>query len=351
MLTRNLVSTITEAVKSNVLPETNKQQPAESPQACGTISAEWKLSEEKVQQIDMFVDLLLDWNQRMNLTAVTERDAVMDRHIGDSLALLPVIERALSEHAINQGRLTSAKPQPLSSSTESTLLPNVGPLLLNVDPLEASSLEFTKGFSLANGRTKQPVKQKQQLKADSEKGAEEAPAGVAGGVNRLRVVDVGTGAGLPGLVFAIVRPEWDLILVESLRKRCNFLEHVVKEAGLKNVTVVWGRAEDTARLPNMRASADVAVARAVADLRVLAELCIPYVRKGGLFVAAKGPNPEEEVAAAAGAIGVLGGKLLGVERVASTGPGGQRTAVVCLKEKATPAKYPRRAGVPTKSPL
>lgn len=80
------------------------------------------------------------------------------------------------------------------------------------------------------------------------------------------------------------------------------------------MTVVWGRAEDTARLPTMRASADVAVARAVADLRVLAELCIPYVRKGGLFVAAKGPTPEEEVAAAAGAIGVLGGRVLGVER-------------------------------------
>lgn len=86
------------------------------------------------------------------------------------------------------------------------------------------------------------------------------------------------------------------------------------QAGLTNVTVVWGRAEDTVRLPNMRGTADVAVARAVADLRILSELCIPYVRKGGLFVAPKGPSPEEEVEAAARAIEVLGARVLALEK-------------------------------------
>lgn len=178
----------------------------------------------------------------MNLTAVTEREAVMDRHIGDSLALLPVIERALSESFLNQRRSMVVKPLFVNTTTEHAHLPDV-------DHMEPSRSESTQKLeaSLADEEKQLSVRKEQQVKADSREGAKGAPAGAAGGENRLRVVDVGTGAGLPGLVFAIVRPEWDLVLVESLRKRCTFLEHVVKEVSCARLRLTTNRKRGLSR--------------------------------------------------------------------------------------------------------
>jgi 16S rRNA (guanine527-N7)-methyltransferase len=109
--------------------------------------------------------------------------------------------------------------------------------------------------------------------------------------------------------------------------------------------------QDAGQDAKFREVYDVAVARAVAEMRVLAELCLPLVRVGGIFVAAKGPNPQEEVEAAKAAVELLGASKVSLCAVDSEGPLGQRTAVVCLKDHATPAKYPRRAGMPNKRPL
>lgn len=166
-----------------------------------------------------------------------------------------------------------------------------------------------------------------------------------------RLIDVGSGAGLPGIILAIARPNWHITLLDSLQKRCTFNKEAISAAGLANVSVTWARAEDAGQDPLLRHSQHVAVARAVAELRVLAELCLPMVQVGGHWVAAKGAAPEEEVALARRAIQELGGELVRVEEVDSLAPEGKRTVVVVRKVRTTPGKYPRKAGTPKKQPL
>lgn len=168
----------------------------------------------------------------------------------------------------------------------------------------------------------------------------------------VRVMDVGSGAGFPGIPLAIARPEWRFTLLDTLRKRTSFLEVVVRELGLTNVTVVWGRAEDSAKEDEHRESYDIVTARAVAEMRVLAEFCLPFAAKGGYWVSAKNAEVEAETRDSLKAITTLGGGDLRVESVDSIGPDGRhRTAVVCPKIASTPEKYPRRAGMAKKRPL
>jgi len=168
----------------------------------------------------------------------------------------------------------------------------------------------------------------------------------------VRVIDVGSGAGFPGIPLAIARPEWRFTLLDTLRKRTSFLEVVVRELGLTNVTVVWGRAEDSAKETEHRESYDIVTARAVAEMRVLAEFCLPFAAKGGYWVSAKNAEVEAETRDSLKAIATLGGGDLRVESVDSIGPDGRRrTAVVCPKIAPTPEKYPRRAGMAKKRPL
>ncbi|KAM1937790.1 hypothetical protein FF1_015465 [Malus domestica] len=167
------------------------------------------LDSRQKEQVHLYVDTLLQWNQKMNLTAVKEADEVMERHIKDSLAIIPSVRNSYLSHC--------------SPSSEN-----------------------------------------------------------------LRLVDVGSGAGLPGLILAIACPGWEVTLMESMNKRCIFLEHVVGHIGLSNVQVGRGRAEALC----FRENFDVAVARAVAEMRVLSEYCLPLVCVGGLFVAAKGHDPQ-----------------------------------------------------------
>ncbi|KAI4326672.1 hypothetical protein MLD38_031960 [Melastoma candidum] len=230
------------------------------------------LDTQQRERVLLYVDALLQWNQRMNLTAVREAGEVMERHVEDSLAIVPALCSSYSSFC-------------------------------------------------------------------------------DGSVGNLRLVDVGSGAGLPGIVLAIARPDWQVTLLESMKKRCTFLEQAVRITELTNVEVVRGRAEDLGRSLQFRECFDVAVARAVAEMRVLAEYCLPLVRVGGLFVAAKGHDPQDEVKNAERAIRLMGGSVMKVSTVESLSPYGQRTAIICLKERPTPGRYPRDPGTPLKEPL
>lgn len=258
------------------------------------------LSGEQQIQIDRYLDTLLDWNERMNLTgtsiefpllmhpslttknqyyfstcaAITDRTEVYTRHVDDSLSLLPILDECVAQ---------------LQSSPSLT--------------------------------------------------------------SAITLCDVGSGAGLPGSIIAIARPHWHITLLDSLQKRCNFNAAATSAADLSNISIEWARAEDAGRNPLLRDTQTLVVARAVAELRVLAEFCLPLTTVGGYWIAAKGANPDEEVEAAQRAIAELGGRLLSVVEVDSIGPEGRRTAVVVKKERETPKKYPRKPGMPKKQPL
>lgn len=211
---------------------------------------------------DRYGDILLDWNERMNLTRITDEDEMMDKHFIDSLT-----------------------------------------------PTLVSAYEGTG-----------------------------------------KILDLGTGAGFPGMVLAMVSPERDVHLMDSLNKRITFLDHVVEELGLTNVSTFHGRAEEAGRDKKFREQYGLVVSRAVARLPILAEYCLPFVRLGGHLIAMKGAEGVEEVEEAKKAIDILGGKL--DEIVDLRLPGGdERHLVVIKKVKGTPAKYPRGGGKPRKDPL
>ncbi|XP_025014426.1 ribosomal RNA small subunit methyltransferase G isoform X2 [Ricinus communis] len=237
--------------------------------AIHTTSCFESLNSRQKEQIRHYVDALLEWNQKMNLTAVTEANEVMRRHIEDSLAMLTPIRKSYISHC--------------SSS-----------------------------------------------------------------IDNLKLVDVGTGPGLPGLILAIACPGWKVTLLESMNKRCVFLEHAVNVTGLSNVEVLRGRAESLGQNDSFREQFDVAVARAVAEMRVLAEYCLPLVRVGGLFIAAKGHDPQEEVRNAERSIQLMGASVLQLCSE-SHSPYGQRTAIISVKDRPTPRKYPRDPGSPVLS--
>ena len=126
------------------------------------------------------------------------------------------------------------------------------------------------------------------------------------------LIDVGTGAGFPGLPIAIMREDLNVTLLDSLNKRINFLNTIIRELGLKNITTIHSRAEDGARDKKLREKFDIATSRAVANMSVLSEFCLPYVKVGGNFIALKGPAVEEEIRNSKNAIGTLGGRLIDI---------------------------------------
>lgn len=165
------------------------------------------------------------------------------------------------------------------------------------------------------------------------------------------LIDVGAGAGFPGMVLKAARPALTVTLLESNRKKAEFLRQVIAALGLERADAVWGRAEDEARRPGRRESFDWAVARGVAAMRVLCEYCLPFVRTGGFFVAYKGPGVEPELQEARSALSVLGGEVTAVERFSLLPAGEERRLVFVKKVRRTPAEYPRRAGLPVRRPL
>jgi 16S rRNA (guanine527-N7)-methyltransferase len=215
-----------------------------------------------------YAALLREWNEKINLTAITDDEGIAVRHLLDSLTLLPDVRDM-------QARF-----------------PN----------------------------------------------------------RQVSLVDVGTGAGFPGLPLKIACPELDVVLVDSLAKRVRFLETVIAELGLKGIRAVHGRAEDAARDKHLREKFDLATARAVAPLPVLCEYCLPFVRTGGQFLAMKG-QAADEMEGAARAIKILGGELAAITVFQLPGTDMNRTIIRIAKIWPTPGTYPRKAGKVEKDPL
>ena len=167
--------------------------------------------------------------------------------------------------------------------------------------------------------------------------------------SRSKVIDVGTGAGFPGMVLKIIRPDLDMTLLDSLNKRIIFLNDVAEKIGVK-VKTVHLRAEEGGQMPEFREKYDIACARAVSNLRELAEYCIPYVKTGGKFVSMKGPNSSAELNSARPGIGTLGGKESAVSEY-KISDDSERTIIVVEKIKSTPSQFPRSYSKIKKKPL
>ncbi|MCM1283376.1 MAG: 16S rRNA (guanine(527)-N(7))-methyltransferase RsmG [Muribaculaceae bacterium] len=220
------------------------------------------LSELQLNQFETYYKLLIETNQVMNLTAITEWDEVLEKHFLDSLAI------AMVREDLHQG---------------------------------------------------------------------------------LKVMDMGTGAGFPGIPLKIVFPELEITLSDSLNKRVIFLQKVIEELKLKNISAIHSRAENLAKELAYREKYDLLVSRAVANLSTLAEYCLPFVRSGGEFISYKSGDCDEEVAAAEKAVHILGGNIREVKKF-QLGESG-RAFVIIDKVRATPKKFPRKAGTPSKEPL
>jgi len=221
-----------------------------------------ELDDPKVSTLLEYKRILLEWNEKMNLTAIEEERDFIIKHLVDSLSILPFIKGA--------------------------------------------------------------------------------------GVNSL--VDVGTGAGFPGIPVKIVQPSLQVALMDSLEKRIGFLNAVIGELKLTGVTTVRSRAEDAGVSPIHREKYDAAVARAVASLPVLLEYCLPLVKPGGIFIAMKGSGTDE-IKSSTKALELLGGKIEQVRDFTLPDSDINRSIIIVRKFRQTPAKYPRKAGKPTKEPL
>lgn len=165
------------------------------------------------------------------------------------------------------------------------------------------------------------------------------------------VIDVGTGAGFPGLPLKIFRPDLKLTLFDSLNKRILFLQAVAEKLGIHDISFIHSRAEDGGKNKQFREQYDIAVSRAVAKLNVLCEWCLPFVAVGGFFVALKGSRYNQELEEATGALQRLGGEITKIEKVKLPGLDDVRAIIYIKKIKKTPPAYPRRPGTAEKNPL
>ena len=227
-----------------------------------------ELDENQLRQFETYMNMVIEKNKVMNLTAITEPEEFSLIHFADSLSLIPAVKAAA----------------PLTKENAS-------------------------------------------------------------------VIDVGTGAGFPAIPLKIAFPNIELTLLDSLNKRVTFLDSVVEELELKKVTTIHARAEEGGRQKNLRDNFDFVLSRAVANLSVLTEYCLPYAKVGGLFISYKSGDIEEELKEAKHAISVLGGKLEDVIHFQLADTDINRSFVLIRKEKATPKAYPRKAGTAKKSPL
>ncbi|MEY8392548.1 16S rRNA (guanine(527)-N(7))-methyltransferase RsmG [Lachnospiraceae bacterium 45-W7] len=166
-----------------------------------------------------------------------------------------------------------------------------------------------------------------------------------------KILDLGTGAGFPGIPLKIVFPQLEIILMDSLNKRILFLQEVISELNLDKVTAVHGRAEEMARKSEFREQFDFCVSRAVANLSSLSEYCIPFVKEGGMFISYKSGEIEEEVNQAKKAVHVLGGEIVKVHKFMIPETDIYRSFVHIRKKQRTPRIYPRKAGTPAKNPI
>ena len=221
------------------------------------------LTENQIEQFLIYFEMLVEWNEVMNLTAITEYDDVMKKHFTDSLSLI-------------------------------------------------------KAFDVNQSAT---------------------------------VIDVGTGAGFPGLALKIAFPNLKVTLLDSLNKRIQFLDAVINKLGLEDVDTIHGRAEDFAKPDKLREKFDLCVSRAVANLSTLSEYCLPFVKVGGQFISYKSEKITEEMEVAGKAISILGGKVKGQVEFQLPESDIYRNLFIIDKIKVTPKKFPRKAGLPSKEPI
>jgi 16S rRNA (guanine527-N7)-methyltransferase len=219
------------------------------------------ITQHQVEQFTKYMELLKDWNTKINLTAIEDDKEIIIKHFIDSISVLPLVK-------------------------------------------------------------------------DQE----------------LKLIDVGTGAGFPGIPVKIVNPNIEVTLLDSLDKRVKFLNEVIKSINISKINAIHGRAEDMGISPIYRENYDIAVARAVANLPVLLEYCLPFVKINGIFIAMKGSNTEE-FENCSKALDILGGKIEKIEKMVLPFTNIERNVVVVRKFRQTPTKYPRKAGKPVKEPL
>ena len=165
-----------------------------------------------------------------------------------------------------------------------------------------------------------------------------------------KMIDVGTGAGFPGIPLSIVKENIDIVLLDSLNKRINFLEEVKENLKLENITTIHGRAEEFGKNKNEREKYDIATSRAVASLNILLEYLLPLVKVGGRAICMKGSNIEE-IENAKNALEILGGKIEKIEEITLPNSDIKRNIIIVKKVKNTPSKYPRKPGTPSKEPI
>lgn len=270
------------------------------------------LTPGQLAQFAAYYRLLAEGNRRVNLTAITGCEEVQTRHFLDSLSVY------LAAPELRQPTTANANPQP-PPHTETRL-----------DTSDAANPETL------------PIKESTLTPADSAD-SETVP---------LSVIDIGSGAGMPGLPLKLAFPRIRLHLVESVGKKAEFLEFAAAELGLDGVTVHPERAETLARHPALRDSCGLALGRGVARLPLLLEYALPFCRAGGLVVAHKQAPLEAELADAGRALSELGGALAGVYPANLPGlPEGRLLAAFRKTAAATPERYPRRPGIPAKRPL
>jgi 16S rRNA (guanine527-N7)-methyltransferase len=225
------------------------------------------LDDSKIGLFFRYMDLLKEWNTKINLTAIEDDESIVIKHFTDSLSILPYLK---------------------------------------------------KGSISGNG----------------------AP----------RMIDIGTGAGFPGIPVKIVSENVSVTLFDSLEKRVRFLNEVIDDLGLAGIEAVHGRAEDFGVRKDFREVFDIAAARAVANLPVLLEYCLPFVTMGGIFIAMKGSSTDE-IKASERALKVLGGEIESLNEILLPGTDIKRNIIIIRKLRQTPTNYPRKAGKPSKDPL
>ena len=219
------------------------------------------ISNEQAEKFYLYTNMLLEWNEKINLTAITEQNEIIQKHFIDSLTINKYVNESAS------------------------------------------------------------------------------------------IIDVGTGAGFPGIPLKIVREDISVTLLDALNKRINFLNEVIEQNELTNIETIHARAEEAGKNKALRESFDIATSRAVAPLNVLVEYLLPLVKIGGKCICMKGSNAKEEIENSRKAISILGGKIEKIEELELPNSDIKRTIIVIKKEKNTPAEYPRKAGTPSKMPI